>query len=174
MLSVKEIWYEFSEKLLGFIQSKVETDEDAQDILQDVFLKVSLKLDSFDPGSNLNAWLYTITRNQINDFYRERGKKKVPEIPVEDKQPLPFCCLDPHIASLPEKYRKVIFLSEVKGLKHAEIAASLGLSISAIKSRVVRGRELLKNKFVECCKYHLNAEGKLVGEPDCDSEHCNS
>jgi RNA polymerase sigma-70 factor (ECF subfamily) len=172
MLQVKDIWNEFSEKLLSFIKTKVETTEDAKDLLQDVFLKISMKVDQFQENSNLNAWVYTITRNAITDYYR---KNKAPIIidEIEEDTSNPFCCLDPHIASLPPEYREVIFLSEIKGIKHKKIAESLNLSHSAIKSRVVRGRELLKKKFVECCKYHLNDDGKLVGEPDCNSDICN-
>jgi RNA polymerase sigma-70 factor (ECF subfamily) len=174
-----EIWDDFSSKLFGFIKSKVSVIEDAEDILQEVFVKIQLGIDSFKTNSNLNAWLYTITRNAINDFYRKKGKLSIANdyeiepVSEETKKQDDFCCLDPHIQELSTKYKEVIVLSEIQGIKHQEIANQLNISLSAVKSRVVRGRELLKTKFVDCCNYHLNKQGKLVGHVSCENEKCN-
>lgn len=176
---VSTAWSECSEKLFHFIIPRVSTVEDAEDILQDVFIKAYSNIEKFETGSNLNAWLFAITRNTITDYYRSNTKSKLSSVElVQDLFETPevdndFCCLEPHINELPSHYKQVIFLSEIKGIKHQEIANRLGLSLSAIKSRVVRGRELLKEKFVDCCKYHINKEGKLTGDPDCDRPECN-
>lgn len=177
---IEKSWEEFSSQLLGFIISRVQQREDAEDILQDVFLKSVQKIGDLDEDSNLNAWLYTVTRNAINDYFRKKSKgvnePLKNEIFSEEKEWSildNFCCLEPHINELPSKYKEVILLSEIEGLKHQEIAVKLGLSLSAIKSRVVRGRELLKHKFVDCCQYHINDDGKLSGEPDCQRPECN-
>lgn len=178
---IVQSWNESSEKLLGFIVSKVHQKEDAEDILQEVFIKSINKLDTLRPDTNLNAWLFAVTKNTINDYFRKNSKNftsQIQEEIVEDESSEfsiqdNFCCLEPHINELPEKYKTVILLSEIEGKKHKEISEELGLSLSAIKSRVVRGRELLKEKFVSCCKYHLNEEGKLSGEADCHRPDCN-
>ena len=57
-----------------------------------------------------------------------------------------------------------MILSEIKGMKQTEIAKKLNISISGAKSRVQRGRNLLKQGFIDCCDYKLNTEGQLVGE----------
>lgn len=178
---IESSWEEFSSQLLGHIISKVHQREDAEDILQEVYLKCIQKIETLKEDSNLNAWLYTVTRNAVNDYFRKKNSQGVEGSIVEDifevKEDFSirdsFCCLEPHINELPAKYKEVILLSEINGLKHQEIADKLDLSLSAIKSRVVRGRELLKEKFVECCKYHMNSEGKLSGEPDCQRTECN-
>jgi RNA polymerase sigma-70 factor, ECF subfamily len=178
---IEKSWKESSDKLLGYIMTKVHQKEDAEDILQEVFIKTINTVDKLEKDSNLNAWLFVVTKNTINDFFRK--KSKLSEVPViqeifsEDETSLnnqdAFCCLEPHVNELPEKYKEVIQLSEIEGKKHQEIADHLHLSLSAIKSRVVRGRELLKEKFVSCCHYHINEEGKLAGEPDCHRPECN-
>lgn len=176
---IEKSWDEFSSQLFGYIISKVHHREDAEDILQEVYLKSIKNIESLREDSNLNAWLYTVTRNTINDHFRKKQGSVREEFKTDlfavDKQwsiQDNFCCLEPHINELPDKYRSVILMSEVEGLKHADIADKLSMSVSAIKSRVVRGREMLKDKFVDCCQYHVNAEGKLVGEPDCQRPEC--
>ncbi|MCB9189616.1 MAG: sigma-70 family RNA polymerase sigma factor [Flavobacteriales bacterium] len=178
---IENSWDEFSSQLLGFIISKVHHREDAEDILQEVYLKCVQNIGSLRKDSNLNAWLYTVTRNAVNDYFRKKNNHGFESPLIEDlfEENVglsirdSFCCLEPHINELPEKYKEVILLSEIEGLKHQDIAKQLGLSLSAIKSRVVRGRDLLKDKFVECCKYHFNSEGKLSGDPDCHRPECN-
>jgi RNA polymerase sigma-70 factor (ECF subfamily) len=179
--TIQQSWDEFSSQLMGFIISKIHHKEDAEDILQEVYLKSIQHIDKLDEGSNLNAWLYTVTRNAINDYFRKKkgliSDSIIPDLITDDDEQLSikdsFCCLEPHINELPEKYKEVILLSEIEGLKHQEIANRLDLSLSAIKSRVVRGREMLKDKFVKCCKYHVDEDGKLSGEPDCQRPECN-
>ncbi|CAG5077861.1 RNA polymerase sigma factor SigZ [Parvicella tangerina] len=178
--TIARSWDEFSEQLLGFIISRIHHKEDAEDILQEVYLKSINNIDKLQEDSNLNAWLYTVTRNAINDYFRNKQKNKetiTQDIFTEDTDALnikdSFCCLEPHINELPGKYKEVILLSEIEGLKHQEIADKLKLSLSAIKSRVVRGREMLKEKFVTCCKYRIDENGKLAGEPDCQRPECN-
>jgi RNA polymerase sigma-70 factor, ECF subfamily len=176
-----QTWAAFSDILFRFILSRVDTREDAEDLLQEVFIKTHLNIDKFDKNTNLNAWLFTITRNTITDYYR--SKKKGTEFDDSLANTLfeentaaisqEFCCLEPHINELPEKYRQTLYKSEILGMKHQDIANEMNVSLSAIKSQVVRGRELLKEKFVSCCKYHLNQDGKLSGDPDCARPECN-
>jgi RNA polymerase sigma-70 factor (ECF subfamily) len=173
-------WNEFSDKLFYFIVARVDSKEDAEDLLQEVFIKMQLNIDKFEHGTNLNAWLYAITRNTITDYYRSKKPNQSIESTLSKElfddvtsDSHDFCCLEPHINELPEKYQRTIYLSEIKGYKHQDISDELGVSLSAIKSQVVRGRELLKEKFVSCCKYHLNSDGKLSGEPDCARPECN-
>ena len=177
---VTQSWQDSSQELLRYIVSKIHIKEDAEDILQDVYIKTIQKVATLRPDTNLNAWLYTVTKNAINDYFRLKQRKPMDELGdnqlsdsvSENSKNDGFCCLDPHINELPEKYRQVIILSEIEGKKHQEIADTLNLSLSAIKSRVVRGREMLKDKFISCCKYHVNDEGKLSGEADCDNINC--
>lgn len=181
--TIERSWEEFSNQLLGFIITKIHHKEDAEDILQEVYLKSIQNIDKLSVNSNLNAWLYIVTRNAINDYFRKKNGPTSTDhsfpmdLIAEDSTQLSikdsFCCLEPHINELPEKYKEVILLSEIEGLKHQDIAAKLDLSVSAIKSRVVRGREMLKDKFVTCCKYHIDDNGKLAGEPDCQRPECN-
>lgn len=66
------------------------------------------------------------------------------------------------IDSLPDKYKQAIMLTELGGLTQKELAQKLGMSISGAKSRVQRGRNMLREKFFECCKFQFDAYGNIV------------
>jgi RNA polymerase sigma-70 factor (ECF subfamily) len=178
MPTLQHLWNQFSDKLLRFVEHRVDSSEDAKDIHQEIFIKLYLHLDQLQSEDKLQAWVYQIARNQITDYHRQRqryiseSERLVAVVPVsaESKaghQEL-YCCLHPFIDELPEGYREVVSLNVYDGLKAAQIAEKLGLSLSGVKSRLQRGRELIKQKFADCCSYHLNPDnGKLHGEQDC-------
>ncbi len=181
-MEFEQIWSQFSIQVLNYIKQKVDRIEDAEDIFQDVFIKVFLKLDSLHKVEKIGAWLFQITRNNIRDFYRKNAKMPqqvdnptiLEDTLAEDKKEKDFMgCLTPIIKELPEKYEQVILLSDVEGKKYQEIADELGLSLSGVKTRVQRGRELLKEGFISCCQYKKDQNGKLVGEGDCQRLACN-
>jgi RNA polymerase sigma-70 factor (ECF subfamily) len=76
VLTIKDdigaLWRELSSNLKTFILKKVGNEHDAEDILQDVFLKIFTNLDQVKDDNRIYAWIYQITRNTINDYYRMR------------------------------------------------------------------------------------------------------
>jgi RNA polymerase sigma-70 factor (ECF subfamily) len=76
------------------------------------------------------------------------------------------------IEALPEKYRTAIILSEIEGVPQSQIAESQKITLSAAKSRVQRGRKLLKMMFEDCCVFNFDVRGQLMNfEPRCDECH---
>ncbi|MDG1476569.1 MAG: RNA polymerase sigma factor SigZ [Vicingaceae bacterium] len=172
-MNTEKIWSDFNSQLLGFIKSKVNNQSIAKDILQDVFVKIHLKSGALADNSKLQSWLYQITRNTIIDYYR---KKKLPlieelsiEIPevIDNESMLEFCdCLIPFIDDLPEKYRDAILKTELGNLSQKDYARQLGISYSALKSRVQRGKVELKKSFISCCHLKLDSKGKIIQPED--------
>jgi len=74
-MATEDIWEEFGGKLHGFIRARVNDEQNAEDILQDVMVKIHLKSATLNEKDKLTSWLYQITRNTIIDFYR---KKSIP------------------------------------------------------------------------------------------------
>ncbi len=66
---IESIWKKFNQQLLAFIRFKVKDKSVAEDILQDVFIKVFQNLDSLQDKEKLRSWLYSISRNAIYDYY---------------------------------------------------------------------------------------------------------
>ncbi len=171
-MTTELIWNRFSDRILNFIKTKVNDPLEAEDILSEVFEKIHRKLGSLKDREKLVPWMFQISRNAITDHYRKKDSVRVDvsevpvladEMPEHEKMDLDKC-LAVFVGKLPEKYRDPIQLSELDGLKQAEVAERLGLSLSATKSRILRGREMLKEMFVECCHFKRDAKGKLIGD----------
>lgn len=181
MNTSEKIWYEYHARLRSFIKSRVIDDTATDDTLQNVFLKMHTGLASLQDKTKLKSWLYQIARNAIIDYFRSR--KPTVEVPEWLPQPETDSgekvaqelskCLQPMIQLLPENYREAIILSELHGLTQKEVAQVQGISLSGAKSRVQRGRVLLKNMLAECCRLEFDHSGRL-----CDYERkdgaCNT
>jgi RNA polymerase sigma-70 factor (ECF subfamily) len=168
--TVESIWNEFSDKLGQFIRSRVADPATADDIRQDVFVKVQTKLGQLDDPSKLQSWLYLIARNAIIDHYRT--KKHTTEIP-DSLQAEQTTDNDPEmeglkaafrrmIYTLPDPYRDAIVLTEFEGLSQKQLAARLEISLSGAKSRVHRGRALLKRMLLDCCQFEFDRRGSVI------------
>lgn len=177
--TVENIWHEFAERLGQFIRSRVSDRAAADDILQDVFLKVQKKLGQLDDPSKLQSWVYHIARNAIIDHYR--AKKETTEIP-ESLPAEPDANTGPEIDglksafrrmvySLPDAYRDAIVLTEFEGLSQKELAARLRISVSGAKSRVQRGRAQLKKMLLACCQLEFDRRGSVI---DCNPRQKSS
>jgi len=167
----ENIWIEYHEKLLLFIKSRVSDSFIAEDILHEVFIKIHAKLDMLDEPIKLRSWLYQITRNTIIDYYRTRKiETELPDWIVEPtqidteeiiRQEL-SSCLAPMINNLPEKYRLAIQLSEIEGKTQKEVAKQENISLSGAKSRVQRGRTMLKTMLHDCCQLEINKSKQII------------
>lgn len=167
--TLEHIWHEFADRLGRFIRARVKDPAAAEDILQDVFVKIQARLDQLKDPAKLQSWLYLITRNAIIDHYRTR--KETVELPetlaaetdgpdgeVEELK----AAFRRMIYSLPEPYREAVVLTEFEGLTQQHLADRLGISLSGAKSRVQRGRQQLKQMLHECCAFEFDRRGKVI------------
>jgi len=167
-VAVEQAWFEHRKKLLAFIRVRVERPEDAEDILNDVFSRlVKLASENKYPG-NPAPWLYQVTKNRIVDYYRSKERfEQLPEDLAEETEKADAIkaisrCLLPMIQALPENYQQPLMLSEIEGQKYKELASELHLSLSAVKSRILRGRKLLYGSILACCEIRRDNHGKVV------------
>lgn len=169
MKTIEKIWLEYHNNLLAFIRSRVASDV-AEDILQDVFVKLHTQIDSLKDNTKLESWLYQITRNAVIDYYR--SKKPIEKLPDwigetqsgenENTRQELSSCFESMITHLPDKYRVAINLSEIKGITQKEVAKLENISLSGAKSRVQRGRTLLKNMLFDCCQIEVDHNNNLI------------
>ncbi|HWN93537.1 MAG TPA: RNA polymerase sigma factor SigZ [Methylomirabilota bacterium] len=167
--TVENIWHEFAEKLRNFIRRRVGDDATADDILQDVFVKIASRLSTLDDPGKLQGWIFLIARHAVIDHYRTR--KETVEVPetLHDESASDDPDIEPlkaafrrMIDALPEPYRAAVTLTELEGLTQKELAARLGISLSGAKSRVQRGREQLRQNLVDCCRFEFDRRGRVI------------
>jgi len=165
------LWQAYHDKLLGFIRSRVDSTDVAEDILQDVFIKIQKNIAALRDAERLESWIYQIVRHAVVDHYRARKAFEelpqslaAPELDEEEQARREIStCLAPMLEALPPPYRDALRLSEIDGLKQKQVAEELGLSLSGAKSRVQRGRAMVKDLLTDCCRFERDHRGTMVG-----------
>jgi len=168
-VTTEDIWTAFRTRLYAYVRARSRSAQDADDILQDVFVKVHERIGTLEDEAHLTSWLYRVTHNTIVDYYRKKRPQPTleeppavieAEIPVAEQKLAPFL-LD-LIDSLPDKYRKALTLTELDGLSQQEMGNRLGLSVSGAKSRVQRGRAMLRDELLDCCHVELDRRRHII------------
>jgi RNA polymerase sigma-70 factor (ECF subfamily) len=132
-------------------------DDDAQDLVQEVLLRVRKGLETYRPGS-LEGWLSRITTNTFLDEVRRRRRRPVEALPDNPDRALPpSAAADEVLAGtglpddvqsalrrLPSDYRAAVVLCDVVGLPYQEIAGALDVPVGTVRSRIHRGRAMLR------------------------------
>jgi RNA polymerase sigma-70 factor, ECF subfamily len=167
-LSIETLWNQMHIRLRGFIGKRIADMDDADDILQEVFLRVHSNLENVRDLDKVESWIYQITRNTIIDYYRsKRVLVELPEIPINDEFPEKgaFESMTPFfqeiVQALPEPYREALVLTEYQGFSQKDMAKRLGISISGAKSRVQRARQKVRDIMLACCHYEFDMRGTL-------------
>lgn len=154
-------------QLKRFVAARVKNVADAEDIVQDVFVKAQLRADQLKEADKFTAWMYQITRHSIIDFYRQK-KRTVEEQfsnDAEEYNQFNDCvihCLTQLMHTLPSPYREAMVMTEVDRLPQKELAAKLGISYSGAKSRVQRARQMLKEKMDTLYRIRTDAYGNVI------------
>ncbi|MDC9721999.1 MAG: sigma-70 family RNA polymerase sigma factor [Urechidicola sp.] len=168
-MTTQYIWKLYADDVKHFILSKVKNSSVAEDLVQETFIKIHIKLSNLKDASKLKSWIFSIARNTTLDYFKTTSKKinfSTDELSYEEETTTHTerDCLLAHIMNLDKKYRTPLFLSDIKGIKQIEIAKQLNIPLSTIKSRVQRARRKIAQGYIECCDYQLSEKGVLVGE----------
>lgn len=169
-IASEQLWETFSGPLHQFIQRRVRDPHSAEDILQDVFLKIHTHIDTLRTQERLASWIYQIARNAIADYYRAQrptaelaealavADELVDDDVVRELSP----CVAALVAALPEVYREALRLTEYQGLSQKALSERLGISLSGAKSRVQRARAKIKEQLLECCHFQFDYAGRII------------
>jgi RNA polymerase sigma-70 factor (ECF subfamily) len=143
--------------------------DDAQDLVQDTYLKAYRFIDSFQEGTNAKAWLFRILKNSFINDYRKKSKEPskvdyqdvetyynsedvdrqiTPDLRVETLRDMIGDEISNALNSLDVDFRTVIILCDLEGFKYDEMAKILDIPIGTVRSRLHRARNLLKDKLV--------------------------
>jgi RNA polymerase sigma-70 factor (ECF subfamily) len=174
--NIFEIWEDYKSSLLGYIQKRVNNNDDAKDILQEVLLKCYQFCSKGKTVVHLKSWLYKITQNTIIDFYKKANKNMpfdIDPIYEENEQSLigeASEYVKALLKLLPEEYAIPLFMYDLEEFDQKTISEKLNLSLSNTKARIQRGRVKLKERFLECCNVGFDDKGEMISfdiKPQC-------
>jgi RNA polymerase sigma-70 factor (ECF subfamily) len=170
------IWAHLSSDLRRFIRRRVLDDHVADDLLQETFVRVHRSVGTLQETNRLAAWVYQIARNVVHDHHRTASHSTVALIDAEnvsddDQDPQigsrDITWLNEMIRSLPDGYREAVQMAEIEERSQQDVADRLGLSLSGAKSRIQRGRSMLKSLLEACCTFEWDGRGRLMS---CDAK----
>ncbi len=186
-MDFQEVYDGYRMKIVRFM-GRMVGEQYAEDLAQEVFIKVHRALPGFRGESSLSTWIYKIAANTALDrlktpAYRQAGREQAPaDVPYEDDIPeaaddtSPSVdqnlikeqmneCIRGLVAKLHPAYRVVITLSEMNELSNREIADVLGVSIDTVKIRLHRARAALKKEFEKSCNFYRDDRNEFSCEP---------
>ncbi|MDA8172767.1 MAG: sigma-70 family RNA polymerase sigma factor [Nitrospiraceae bacterium] len=180
-----EIYTDFHPKILGYVGRLVGW-HDAEDVTQEVFLKVNAALANFRGESNLSTWIYRIATNAAMDHLRKTPWRSLHAASeLTDDALLPGCrsmvekestnsldseairmemneCIRGIVDGLPENYRTVLALSEMEEFTNLEISQILSISVDTVKIRLHRARARLKKELETHCNFYRDERNEFA------------
>ena len=182
---------EYVTPLFNLALNLTRNRRDAEDLVQETFLRAYRFFDSYQPGTHIKAWLFRILRNTFINRYRA-AKVRPNEVDFskveqsyeraideqflqQNRPPSPEEAvmngvvdeeIETAMALLPEEYRSVVILALVEGLSYKEIASALSIPLGTVMSRLHRGRKLLQSQLLE----YARRKGILKGPSTLPSE----
>lgn len=147
---MESIYDKYADLLYRLAYANMQSKVDAEDVVHDVFIKFYEKSPKFHDEEHEKAWLVRVTINMCRDHIRKKKYRsyvpldEIQEMEIEDDEKLEVMG---HLSEIASNYRNVIILHYFEGYTVNEISKMLRISASAVKMRLSRGRELLKNKI---------------------------
>lgn len=170
-------WSEIAGRLRPFVARRV-APADVDDVIQDVAVRMQRGLGGLRDDDRYAAWMFQVARSAIGEHLRQRARHPLPA--TDEAEPVAdddagdddradrlvadglVACVAAFVALLPSPYREAVTLVELEGLTAREAAELAGISVSGMKSRVQRGRAMLRDQFDQCCAIALDARGKPI------------
>lgn len=152
------------QSLRSYLRRRIPDATQAEDLLQEVFVKALVSERAGLRIDNLTGWLFAVARTALVDYFRatrtptQELDDNIPEKEAADDLRLHeeiSSCLTLFVAQLSPIYRDTLVATDLRGETLSSYAARQGVSVSAIKSRAARGRAMLKEKLLECCRVEM-------------------
>ncbi len=147
------LYKKYDKKLFALCLQFTRNHADAEEQLQEIFLRVIANIDSFRERSSFSTWITRVSVNHLNNFLKRRVQEweQLPEDSAVDRDPMNNTILslsiEREIQQLPEGFRQVFILHEQLGYKHEEIGQILEIGASTSRSQLSRARLLLREKL---------------------------
>lgn len=173
---LETLWRESSARLGAWFERECGSASDAEDLLQETFVRVHERLETLIDAASVRAWVGTIARNVLRDHLRRRGRDgRSEEAPADEPAALAddarleanldwtvASWLEDFLGELDAEDATALRLVDLEGITQAELAQRTGLSLSGAKSRVQRARARLRARLEACCSFAFDARGAIL------------
>lgn len=168
-------WLAFVEPLRAFLRKRVPAGVDADDVAQEVFLRIARHRATLEDVDDIEAWIFRVARTALTDAWRAERRRAAraseadpdelpePEEDSADARREITACVMPFIKALDAPYRRALEMTALEGLTQEDAARREGISLSGMKSRVQRARERVLREVQHCCGVHRDARGVVRG-----------
>jgi len=169
---LESLWRESSARLRAWFGQRTGSATDAEDLVQETFLRVHERLDTLLDAASVRAWLGTIAHNVLHDHLRRHGASGAVVEADEELAPAPADApnldrvvagwLEDFLGELAPEDAEALTLVDLEGRTQRELAERQGLSLSGAKSRVQRARARLRARLEACCTFAQDARGGIL------------
>jgi len=167
MSCLMNAWHRHEAELHGWLQARLHNRSDADDMLQDLFLKCVRQQDRFCEIDNARAWMFEVARNALID--RLRLTRDQVELPADlatiedDVAPVDslVACLPRVLSELSAEDREAITLCDLQGMSQQAYADLKGISLPGAKSRIQRARKRMRAQLTSVCQVRFDAAGQV-------------
>jgi RNA polymerase sigma-70 factor (ECF subfamily) len=168
MNCLTKAWAAHSGELHGWLRHNLRNPAEADDLLQDLFIKALRQGERFCNVQNARAWLFEVARNTLTDHLRVR--RDTVELPDDlahsvieaDTVDSLSACLPRVLSELSAQDRESITACDLQGMSQADFAAAQGITLSAAKSRILRARNRLKAHMSVACQVQIDKGGRVA------------
>ena len=168
-INIEQIWQEYHIALKRFVLSRIDNSADADDLLQDILIKIHKNLPKLKAEASLKPWLFQITQNAIMDYFRSHNRQKLLQSDLlqntddnESEAHILQACILPFINALPEAQSSLLVAIEYEGQAQKDFAKANGIAYSTLKSRVKKSRLALRELFENCCHLSFDNKGRVI------------
>ena len=184
-MQITDLYNRYYSNILRYLK-RFLSDSQAEDLVQEVFIKADKGLDNFRGDASAKTWLYRIATNTLRDFLRSKSHhtdEAIIQIPVQELEkykdllPTDFsieqgamrdemnACVKAFIQRLPGNYSTVLVLRDLEGHTNQEVSDILGVSLETVKIRLYRARARLKVELSQGCDFSFSSDNALQCQP---------
>ncbi len=170
---VAAAWQAHGEQIRSFLRHRLGDAQAADDVLQDVFFKAMRQGKNFCALDDPRAWLFKVAHHALVDRARSQHPAEPIEalaevLPAPDAEPVSAVaalqgCLQRVLGEMPPDDAELLRACDIGGQTQADYAQAHGLSLPAVKSRLLRARQRLRSRLVEVCRVHFDDDGQVSG-----------
>lgn len=170
--STTELWKDYSNELRTYFKNRVNNATDVEDLLQELYIRIHINCGKISTLKSTSAWIYTIARNLLIDYYRRKGIKETEILKDSHTEEINLDSdilikdglrdLKSLISDIRKEYYQIIWSVLIHGESLSQYASKNNLPINTAKSHLQRAKKILHERIEACCHFSYDATGTII------------